>query len=289
VEVTFAGAPYKGYPRFSSPDTLANALLDAGFNVLVNANNHALDRGKEGFMRTQGILHEKGVIRTGTFISDDRRQSAYPLLLEKNGILIAMLNFTYGTNGIKADTPLVVNYIDTLQILDDLQKVQIASPDFVIVCVHWGKEYQREENEGQRMLSEFMLRNGVDAIIGSHPHVVQPVRYEAEDSVYRKLVVYSLGNFISNQRDRYRDGGIIFGMELVKTDRTRIEGIDFMPCWVHKPKSGDKYRFRLIPYGFEEDDLEPMGFTSVDLEKYREFCQDTRDHLSGLPLMQADH
>ncbi len=238
LEVTLAGPPYKGYPRFSSPDALLDGLKNAGFNVLVNANNHALDRGGEGLERTQEVTGNKGLILTGSFISSGHRKQTYPLILEKNDILLAMLNYTYGTNGLQADTPYIVNYIDTLMIQRDIEKVKLVEPDFVIATVHWGKEYQRQEDPGQRELAEFLFRHGVDVIIGSHPHVVQPVKYTRTDTGFFHLVVYSLGNFISNQRDRYRDGGIIFGLELEKTDRTRISGIDYLPVWVHKPLRG---------------------------------------------------
>jgi poly-gamma-glutamate synthesis protein (capsule biosynthesis protein) len=283
LEVTLAGPPYKGYPRFSSPDALLDGLMNAGFNVLVNANNHALDRGGEGLERTQEVTNRKGMILTGSFISSGHREQTYPLILEKNDILLAMLNYTYGTNGLQADTPYIVNYIDTLMIQRDIEKVKLVEPDFVIASVHWGKEYQRQEDPGQRELAEFLFRHGVDVVIGSHPHVVQPVKYTRTDTGFHHLVVYSLGNFISNQRDRYRDGGIIFGLELEKTDRTRISGIDYLPVWVHKPLQGNKQKFRLIPAGLAEGEIDSMGFNETELSSFRQFYEDTRDHLQNVP------
>lgn len=283
LEVTLAGPPYKGYPRFSSPDALLDGLMNAGFNVLVNANNHALDRGSEGLKRTQEVTDQKGMILTGSFLSSDQRERTYPLLLEKNDILLALLNYTYGTNGLKADTPNIVNYIDTLLIQRDIEKIKLVEPDFVIASVHWGKEYQREEDILQRELAEFLFRQGVDAIIGSHPHVIQPVQYTETDTGTFQLVVYSLGNFISNQRDRYRDGGIIFGLELEKTDRTRISGMDYLPVWVHKPLERDERNFQLIPANISEDLVEKLGFTETELSVFRQFYEDTRDHLENVP------
>jgi poly-gamma-glutamate capsule biosynthesis protein CapA/YwtB (metallophosphatase superfamily) len=283
LEVTLAGPPYKGYPRFSSPDALLDGLMNAGFNVLVNANNHALDRGSEGLERTQEVTDQQGMILTGSFISPGQREQTYPLVLEKNDILLAMLNYTYGTNGLQADTPNIVNYIDTLTIRRDIEKVKLVEPDFVIASVHWGKEYQRQEDALQRELAEFLFRQGVDAIIGSHPHVIQPVKFTKTDTGFHHLVVYSLGNFISNQRDRYRDGGIIFGLELEKTDRTRISGIDYLPVWVHKPVQGDKRNFKLIPANLSEDEIKTMEFTETELSSFRQFYEDTRDHLNNVP------
>ncbi len=282
LEVTLAGPPYQGYPRFSSPDALADALLEAGFNVLVNANNHALDRGKDGLERTLKVLRDMGMIQTGTFETPEQRAQTYPLLLEKNGILLALLNFTYGTNGLETEKPNIVNYTDTLQIARDLYKTKLAEPDFIIAFIHWGTEYERQENTGQRSLADFLFRNGVDAVIGSHPHVVQPIRYEMTDSVYSRLVVYSLGNFVSNQRDRYRDGGIIVGIELSKTDKTRITRLDYLPVWVHKPLVGNKRVFRLVPADLPDDRIAEIGFTDEELERYIQFCKDTRDQLSNV-------
>ena len=283
LEVTLAGPPYKGYPRFSSPDALLDGLMNAGFNVLVNANNHALDRGSEGLERTQEVTGRKGMILTGSFISSGHREQTYPLILEKNDIMLAILNYTYGTNGLQADTPYIVNYIDTFMIQRDIEKVKLVEPDFVIASVHWGKEYQRQEDTLQRELAGFLFRQGVDVIIGSHPHVVQPIQYTQSNTGFHHLVVYSLGNFVSNQRDRYRDGGIIFGLELEKTDRTRISGFDYLPIWVHKPLQGDKRAFRLIPASLAEEKLQEAGFTESELSGFRQFYEDTRMHLENVP------
>jgi len=283
LEVTHGGPPYKGYPQFSSPDELTDALLDAGFNIMVNANNHALDRGKAGLERTREVLDEKGMILTGSFVSPDQKKLSYPLILEKNGILLAMLNYTYGTNSLVAETPNIINYIDTLLIWQDIQKAKLVAPDFIIACVHWGKEYQREENTTQRSIADFLFRQGVDAIIGSHPHVVQPVRFEQQGSLYRQPVVYSLGNFISNQRNRYRNGGIIFALELEKTDSTRIIGLDFLPVYVHKPEFDGKFSFLLVPCGLSNAIKGKIGFTEEEKATYLEFCEDTWEHLSDTP------
>ncbi len=283
LEVTHGGPPYKGYPQFSSPDELTDALLDAGFNVLVNANNHALDRGKKGLERTVSVLDKKGMILTGSFVSPDHRELEYPLILEKNDILIAFLNYTYGTNGLVAETPNIINYIDTLQITKDIHKAKLVEPDIIIACIHWGKEYQREENSAQQTLSEYLFKKGVTAIIGSHPHEIQPIRFEQDGDYISSPVVYSLGNFVSNQRNRYRNGGIIFGLELKKTDTTRITAIDYLPVYVHKPQINGKYSFELVPSGIPDKMTEKIGFTEEEKVSYLEFCDDTHKHLSDIP------
>ena len=177
LEVTLAGPPYKGYPQFSSPDALAVAARDAGFDVFIQANNHALDRGQAGFKRTLHMLDSLNIIHTGTFADETDRKLNYPLIIEKNKVRIALLNYTYSTNGIVISKPFIINRIDTSLIRRDLNKARLANPDFIIVTMHWGEEYQRFENQIQRKLAAFMLQHGADAIIGSHPHVVQPVEY----------------------------------------------------------------------------------------------------------------
>jgi poly-gamma-glutamate capsule biosynthesis protein CapA/YwtB (metallophosphatase superfamily) len=279
LEVSLAGPPYKGYPEFSSPDELALAAKKAGFDVFITANNHSLDRGKKGLERTIFVLDSLRISHTGTFINPQKRELEYPLIIEKNNIRLAILNYTYGTNGLKVTEPNIVNYIDTLTIANDLKKAKLATPDFTIVTMHWGTEYQRIENNQQQVLAAFIFRHGADIIIGSHPHVIQPVRKyypdRADSSVYN-IVVYSLGNFISNQRERYRDGGLIFGFSLEKTDKTRISGYETYPVYVHKPYSGNwaKY-FVLLPANNFEEMVKKYKMSSEDKEKFRVFKEDT--------------
>jgi poly-gamma-glutamate capsule biosynthesis protein CapA/YwtB (metallophosphatase superfamily) len=284
LEVTLAGEPYKGYPQFSSPDELADALKESGFDILVNANNHALDRGKEGLERTIEITGHKGLIMTGTFESEEAREIRYPLIVEKNNILLAILNYTYGTNGLVSSSPNIINYIDTSIIHDDIMKARKVNPDFIIACIHWGNEYQRDPDETQRAIARFLIKEGVNAIIGSHPHVIQPVevQYNGPDSSDRRLIVYSLGNFISNQRERYRDGGIMIRMELTKTQKTIITDYSYLPVWVHKPVINENTRFRLIPADLPDRKNDILKLTKEEMEKLDQFYNDTRTHLSNV-------
>ena len=284
LEVTFAGPPYKGYPRFSSPDELSTALDDAGFDILINANNHALDRGRDGLERTLSLLEKDGMIFTGSFKSKEDRDLCYPLLVEKNNILLAILNYTYGTNELKTTPPNIVNYIDTAVIRKDIRKALAGNPDFIIACLHWGREYEREAHETQKDLARWLFNEGVRVIIGSHPHVIQPVEiiYPETNSTDFQLVAYSVGNFISNQRERYRDGGIIFELELIKTEKTNIAGYSYLPVWVHKPRINGKTHFRLIPANMPVEDNESVNLTEEDLEKFEQFKEDTRAHLKNI-------
>ncbi len=285
LEVTLAGPPYKGYPQFSSPDELADALKDAGFDILIMANNHALDRGQEGFERTIEQLDRRGILHTGTFTSPGERQLHYPLVVEKNGIRIALLNYTYGTNGLRVPPPSMVNRIDTIQILEDLQKAASAEPDFIFAAMHWGTEYELTENRQQRELAEFLFRNGADAVIGSHPHVVQPIRGSGKGD----LVAYSVGNFISNQRPRYRDGGIVIQLDLVRgKDGAAIEGHAYLPSWVWKPVTTKGTRFTLVPANLDPSKLTDLPMTAGDRTRMLQFLMDTRANLEGRAEVQPD-
>ncbi len=274
LEVTFAGEPYKGYPAFSSPDELADALSWAGFDILVNANNHALDRGRKGLERTLEVLQEKDFIQTGTFAGQESRSAYYPLIVEKNGIRIALLNYTYGTNGIKDRPPAIVNRIDRTRISEDLAKAKTAEPDFILVCMHWGNEYQLTESREQEELTAFLFENGAHAIIGSHPHVVQAIRGEGSGN----LVVYSLGNLISNQRSRYRDGGILFEMVLSKD---AITSHAYLPVWVWKPQTKKGTGFTLVPANLDPGSANLRTMTAEDISKMTLFLNDTRSRLQG--------
>ncbi len=287
LEVTLAGPPYNGYPAFSSPDALAKAASEAGFDVMVQSNNHALDRGVKGFNRTLDVLDTLGLIHTGTFRNADERAVNYPLILEKNNIRIALLNYTYGTNGLVIQPPGIINRIDTMVIRSDLQKAGLANPDFVVVTMHWGEEYQRTENLQQQKLASFLFRNGADAVIGSHPHVVQPVRKHYPnplDTAAYNLVVYSLGNFVSNQRAQYKDGGIIFRMELAKTSRgTEVSGYDYLPYWVYRADLNGKSSFYVLPVDIYFRNEDWFNMADHDRYKIQRFYDDTREHLKGIP------
>lgn len=286
LEVTLAGPPYKGYPQFSSPDELALEAKNAGIDVLLTANNHALDRGKKGVARTIEVLDSFNIVHTGTFLSPGQRDSVYPLSLEQNNIKVALLNYTYGTNGLKVDTPYVVNRIDTAIIRKDLDKARKLIPDFICVTIHWGIEYQREENLKQQKLAEFIFEHGADAIIGSHPHVVQPVKYmevAVVDTVEKRPVFYSLGNFVSNQRARYKDGGIVAELHLSKEDSvTTLDSIAYMPYWVYRKDVDEKSTFYVLPIAKYESDSTLVDFNDNDLWRFNRFQKDTRAHIKGI-------
>jgi poly-gamma-glutamate capsule biosynthesis protein CapA/YwtB (metallophosphatase superfamily) len=284
LEVTLAGPEYTGYPQFSSPDELAQAIKATGFNCLVTANNHSADRGKKGIIRTINVLDDLKIKHTGTFLNQNQRDTVYPLVLEKNNIRLSILNYTYGTNGNAVPGPCIVNVIDTILIKRDLEKAGKQRPDFIIAFVHWGNEYQREENDEQRAFATFMLRNGIDAIIGSHPHVVQPVKiiYVGKDSLNKHLVAFSLGNFISNQRNRFTDGGIMTELYLEKDTATRVKEVKVIPVWVYKNVGVIPSGYSVIPITKTCNSVEGRIQGIDNINAYRLFMKDIKDQIGGL-------
>lgn len=245
LEVTLAGPPHKGYPQFSSPDQLAEACKGAGIDIFVTANNHCVDRGKQGLERTCDVLDSLEIPRTGTFKDKSDREKLNPYIFEVNNIKIALLNYTYGTNGLPVRSPNIVNLIDTISMKADIEKAKQHQPDQIIAFTHWGLEYQTTQNKKQEDLTNFLWRNGVNLVIGSHPHVVQPMHFDKEKN---RVVVYSMGNFVSNQRDLLRDGGAMARITLVKEDgKCFIDNASHQLTWVHTPIINNRKIFYILP------------------------------------------
>jgi len=287
LEHSLAGPPYAGYPQFSSPDESIIDIKDAGFDLVATANNHSLDRGKYGLERTLSVLDSIGLKHFGIYRDTVEKRLNYPFIIEKNGIKIVFLNYTYGTNMLVEEAPNIVNRIDSAQILADIRKAQQMSPDFIIAFMHWGSEYENKENAKQRELAQFMALNGVNLIIGSHPHVVQPLGKiyvpGYKDSV---LVIYSLGNFISNQRERYRNGGIIFEVTLLKNElRTKVIDHGYMPFWVYRFTKNNGNTFRLMPNCKKnEKPCKLYNMKPNDIAEMKLFFEDTGKILPNLPI-----
>lgn len=251
LEVTLAGPPYTGYPTFGAPDEYGFALKDAGFNIFLTANNHCVDKRKKGLERTIMMLDSMKVKHTGTFTDSVKRDLYYPLMMIKNGIRIAMLNCTYGTNGIPVDNPNVVNMIDKKQIKKDIEAAKQMKADIIIANMHWGEEYKLKQNKEQESLAQFLIDNGVRLVIGNHPHVVQPldIRRNADGEI-DAVVVYSLGNLISAMKPANTTGGMLLNIDISKEKNmpVRIDTCHYSLVWTHKTvKNGAFSEFQLLP------------------------------------------
>lgn len=266
--------PYTGYPCFSSPAEVADAMLDMGVDVAALANNHCCDKGASGIKSTAEILDRRGILRIGVYGDSVDYKENNILYIKRCGISFAIVNYTYGTNGINVPKGMVVNHLDSVAIKCDLDMINRDEVDCVIAVVHWGNEYERHANREQKRMADFMHRHGVDLILGSHPHVVQP--FDVSDD--GGITLYSMGNFVSNQRTQYRDGGVIATIDVTiiehgegdTLDERRVDyNLMLTPVWVHLSD------YAVIPP--EVGDTMRMNYDSRF--RYNRFMKDVREHL----------
>ena len=247
LEAPLGGKPYTGYPCFSAPANYADALQDAGFDLFLTANNHTLDKRDRGLVRTLDNLDAREIAHIGTYRNREERDSVLPFIRDINGFKIAFLNYTYGTNGIRLTTDAVVDYIDSNAIKADIDSAKARGAELIAACVHWGDEYKLLPNASQRSLAQFLVDNGVELVIGSHPHVIQPIELRSGIDGNKALVVYSLGNFISNMKTRDTRGGIAVKVKLGRDSKGKahVEGATYKMLFTIPPTDG--HNFKVIP------------------------------------------
>lgn len=252
IRVTPASAPLRLWPRHSTP---GRGHYRTGQQPLLRRR---IERHPYDDPGTRPARH-----RTyGRFSDSSDFRARHPLRFEAGGIRFALLNYTYGTNGLPVPSGLSVNPIDTVRIAADLAAVEHDGVDCVIACMHWGNEYERRPNKVQRQLAGFLRRHGVDLIVGSHPHVVQP--YEQDSN---GIVLYSLGNFVSNQRKRYCDGGIVATVEVTRSpDGSLRYSLELTPVWVLTPG------YRITP----SEVGDTLSMPADSRLRYERFMTDTR-------------
>ncbi len=298
LETVFAGSErgISSYPLFNSPDEMGLALKDAGFDVLSTANNHSLDKGEKGILRTLSFLKEIGLTTVGTYQSWEDRDNI--VVKEVNGVKIAFISYTYSTNGIPVPKgkEYLVNVINKDKLFADLEKAKELIPDLVIANMHWGNEYQRQPDSVQSDLANELIANGVDIILGSHPHVIQPfdkIEVALDNGEKREgFVIYSLGNFISNQNmqtlnKKYVDSGVILNFEIEKdfvSNITKITNISYVPTWVHKyNKNGVHYNILPVEEAIQDYEAGNKGYlTSWDYGRLKDVLEETREQFTKI-------
>ena len=250
-ETTLAGQPYSGYPQFSAPDDFLSAVQSAGFDIMLTANNHCVDTRRKGLERTLTMMDSLGMAHLGTYRTLDERERTYPYLIEKNGLRIVLLNFTYDTNGIPVPQPCHVNLMDTLEITADLDKARQMKPDAIIALPHWGIEYQTLPSKEQREMAAWLLSHGVDHIIGGHPHVAQPLELRNDG---RNLVAWSMGNLVSNQSKPNTYGGYMVRLDITKSGlQTTLSDCYYTLYWVSRPPdNGYRHTYRILPIDYPD-------------------------------------
>ena len=293
LETTFSGTGkklrYAGYPMFNTPDSLAENLKDLNIDLLTLANNHILDRGAAGARRTVEVLNDLDLKWIGLGIDDVPENDA--IVLENDGIRAAFINHSYGSNLYPKSSDVQLNIISEENIAESLERAKNLSPDIIIACFHWGNEYHFSPSIHQKRAAECAFNNGADLIIGTHPHVLQPVEIRVssiDNSV--KAVAWSLGNFVSFQRTQPRERTCILAVEFVKNDddgRTRISKISVAPLYVVAP--GQK-RTEVTYAGTDENiinELDFDGLTGNQIEKLRLIGRNVLDFL-GADIEESD-
>lgn len=238
--------PYSGYPNFNSPEEIGDAVINAGFDVVLQATNHTMDMGLSGVLNTFDFWnrHPEITVLGINKSAEDREQIK---IVEKNGIKLAMLNYTFSLNGysVPKDMPYLVNMLDKEKMAMDIETAEQLA-DFTIVFPHWGTEYVYEPTKAQENLTTFFYEQGVDLIIGTHPHVLEPVEWIEENSDHKMLVYYSLGNFISYQREAPRMLGGIAHVTITKDDEgTHISDSSITPIVTHYENGPSDYNYAL--------------------------------------------
>lgn len=294
LETPLAGQDlkYSGYPRFNAPSELAEALVNAGFQIVSTANNHTMDRGFPGVERTLHNVRSAGLVPVGTAV--DALDATRITIEERNGIHMGFLAYTYGTNGIPVpkDKPFAVNLIDAEVIRSDIASLKNAGADVIAVSLHFGQEYQRKPNEHQTKLARELIGAGADIILGSHPHVIQPyerVSVPASESVdgiaHEGIVVYSMGNFISNQTGDWKDVGLIFGVNVKKTEQPdgsvsiELGDIEATPTWVHIKTVNKLRHYTIVPMERALSSRDVPGLTAQDYKTMEQLLASMNKHL----------
>lgn len=254
LETTFAGEErgYSNYPTFNTPDSLATALKNIGVDIISLAGNHALDYGYSGLCRTIDVLDSAGISHLGTYKTAEDQKKL--LIKNVNGLEIAFINYTYGTNGIPVPSgkDYCVNLIDKTLIKEQIKEAKDQKVDLIVACMHWGTEYRTTANSEQEELADFLFKNGVDIILGNHPHVLEPMEKRTitldDGSSKEVFVVYALGNFTADQRDEITRDSAILNLTITKnTDgKISIDKVSYVPIYMHKKTNVSTHKFKIL-------------------------------------------
>ena len=276
------------YPQFCSPDEVATSLKEVGMDLIATSSNHANDTRKSGIDTTLDVLDEIGLDHVGTYRSQEERDKNHGVLLKNiNDISIAFLNYTYGTNGISADAyPYAINifnkdYLTYMRDInyelvgEDMKYARSLNPDMIVVMVHWGLEYKTVQNSLQEALADFLFQEGATLVIGGHPHVPQGMEVREipnDDGTTRTgYIVYSLGNFISNQPYQYTDITAIVNIEIEKdlqTNQIDLKHIDYVPMYMLHPNASNTKHYCLLDIHKAMQEYESGDTTYVNATVY---------------------
>ena len=276
LETTFAGKEkgYSNYPTFNTPDSLATALKDIGVDVVSLAGNHALDYGYTGLCRTIDVFNNIGLSHLGTYKTAEDQEKI--LIKDVEGVKIAFINYTYGTNGIPLPSgkDFCVNLIDKDFIKKQINQAKEQNVDMIVACMHWGTEYRTTANSEQKDLANFLFENGVDVILGNHPHVLEPMEKKTitlQDGTTKDVfVVYALGNFTADQRDEITRDSAILNLTITKNSDSKIsiDKVNYVPIYMYKNTNVSTHKFKILDIEKTIKDYEEGKNTSINSTVY---------------------
>lgn len=298
LETVLAGKAqkYTGYPAFNSPDSYAAAIKQAGFDALTTANNHSFDRGYIGVKRTLTVLDSLSIPHTGT--TDSQQERSKPLVVNVQGIKLGIIAYTYGLNGgaLSGQYRSTINIVDSAAIRADIQYLQglpaAERPDLILASLHWGAEYQLQPSAEQRKFADWLFRAGVHALLGAHPHVVQTVEHksfvrivEGRLDTVRCSAIYSMGNFISGQRTKPRETGVVVWLDVEKNaaGMTKIVSVGYTPTYIDKRRTdagSTEYRVLNVPKAVKETEQDPKAYPANIVKRLREILKDIAGQFS---------
>lgn len=269
LEMNMTGStPYAGKPSWNAPESLATTLKDLGFDVMLTANTYSITNGLNGLANTAKFLNSAGIDHVGTHISDpDETPGAGAIMREVNGIKIAFIGFTKGVDGrtlptnnefcvdlLYSDYTDTYSKVDASSIMDRIDDAKALKPDIIVALCHWGSEFETEISESQEDITELMLENGVDVILGSHSHVAGPMGYldvtTADGEEKTCFVAYSLGNFVSDMDQEHAMESLILNLEFTKSGATGeviISDANYTPLYILDAGEGVDGRFQVLP------------------------------------------
>jgi poly-gamma-glutamate capsule biosynthesis protein CapA/YwtB (metallophosphatase superfamily) len=290
LETTLPGDSklFAGYPQFGAPDELAVALKDVGFDILTTSNNHSVDTGRVGIDHTIDTLDNLGILHLGTYKSVEEFNKNRIFQITKNGIKMVFLSYSYSTNGIAIPKEKIVNLIEKERIREDIELARKLNPDLVIVAYHFGTEYARFPDKFQKEMVDFAFFEGADIVLGGHPHVLQPYEISWKEDKFgerkQRMVIYSLGNFVSGQIKRYTNGGMIFNFTLTKNFESgksviSIQDIEFIPVFVYVSNDKTGFHYNVLPVDRFLKNDQDLKLTTAAHKSMLEFYEDTNTHL----------
>ena len=278
IETSFAGKErgYSNYPVFNSPDELVRDVKSTGLDIITTAGNHCLDMGYSGLSRTIDVLKNNGIEQLGTYKSQEERDTIF--IKDVKGIKIAFIDYTYGTNGIPVPSgkEYCVNLIDKNLIKKDIEAAKSQNVDMIVACMHWGDEYKTKANKEQEDLADFLFKNGVNVIIGNHPHVLEQMEKRTitlEDGTTQDgFVIFACGNFICDQNAENTRNSIILNLDITRHSdgKVTVDKANYIPIYMYKGAPGKLRRMKVLDIEKSIANYENGTDTSIGQSTYND-------------------